>query len=130
MEVYRTKGYSHIFQVEDFDSEFHSLFSKGDVKRYDKWLYRRLDILDSEKTDAVDGFRIEKIPISESRFDLYSIRYSKSKSNPRILFTFLQGNEFIILLCAFLEKNAADYKSAILRSKNLVDMLLERNERL
>ena len=84
MEVYRTKGYSHIFQVEDFDSEYHSLFNKGQAKRYNKWLYRRLNILDKKGTDAVDGFRIEKITVPGSRLGLYSIRYSKSKSNPRI----------------------------------------------
>lgn len=59
----------------------------------------------------VDGTHIEKL--HQNGIDLYSIRYPKSKCNPRVIFFFASQEEDIILLCAILEKSSGDYQNAI-----------------
>ena len=107
MEILKTPGFHNIFQLECFDREFRALFGKGksDLKRYEKWLTRRLRILDANGKQATDGTHFEKIDT-----DVYSIRLPESKHNPRILYSFIINDNTVILICAFLENNSSDYE--------------------
>lgn len=102
--------FQHIFQYTGFSKEFNSMFGKSVPKRYQEWLYRRLIMLDREGKNAVDGVQIEKLKGKEGAAGLYSIRYARSKENPRVIYAHIFDDRYIILLTAFLEKNSNDYK--------------------
>lgn len=77
-------------------------------KRYLKKLIEDLAVLEQEKERAVDLPQFEKLTGSDR---LYSIRHPESKKNVRVIYAVEEDS--IILLTAFLEKNAGDYQRAI-----------------
>ena len=95
-----------------FDELRREVFGRrgnADAKRYAEWFARCAQMLDIELEKAVLFPQFEKISGSEN---LYSMRYPKSKKNPRVLYFFL-CNGVPVLLYAFLEKNKSDYTHGI-----------------
>lgn len=125
MDILKTPEFQNIYQVDCFGEEFRGLFKNNlsDVKRYEKWLRRRLKILDSSGILATDGVSFEKI-----ENNIYSIRYPESKHNPRVIYSFFIEHGSIILLTAFLEKNSTDYEFAKQRAKNRIQAIKGENE--
>lgn len=87
-------------------------------KRYLKKLIEDLAVLEEEKERAIDLPQFEKLDGSDR---LYSIRHPESRKNVRVLYVIEEGN--IILLTAFLEKNAGDYSRAIKTAKGRLKWL-------
>lgn len=87
-------------------------------KRYLKKLIEDLAVLEEEKERAIDLPQFEKLDGSDR---LYSIRHPESRKNVRVLYVIEEGN--IILLTAFLEKNAGDYSRAIKIAKGRLKWL-------
>lgn len=103
--------FKNIYAVDCFEKEFQQLFDSASLHRYTQWLWRNLRNLEHYGKKAIDGTHIEKL--NHEKYDLYSIRYARSKSNPRVIFVFATEDDVIILLCALLEKSQNDYKRAI-----------------
>lgn len=116
-----SEDFKKVFAVDCFEKEFESLFSPSDYKRYANWLQRNLRNLDNYGKKAVDGYRIEKLEIK--KYDIYSIRYPRSKSNPRVLFFFATEGNDIILLAALLEKSPSDYNMSVQVAKRRMRIL-------
>ena len=87
-------------------------------KRYQQKLIEDLAVLEQEKERAVDLQQFEKLNGVER---LYSIRHPESKKNVRVLYTI--ENDVVILVTAFLEKNAGDYQRAIATAKKRLQWL-------
>lgn len=87
-------------------------------KRYQQKLIEDLAVLDQEKERAVDLQQFEKLNGVER---LYSIRHPESKKNVRVIYTI--ENDVVILVTAFLEKNAGDYQRAIATAKKRLQWL-------
>ena len=87
-------------------------------KRYQQKLIEDLAVLEQEKERAVDLQQFEKLNGVER---LYSIRHPESKKNVRVIYTI--ENDVVILVTAFLEKNAGDYQRAIATAKKRLQLL-------
>lgn len=87
-------------------------------KRYQQKLIEDLAVLEQEKERAVDLQKFEKLNGVER---LYSIRHPESKKNVRVIYTI--ENDVVILVTAFLEKNAGDYQRAIATAKKRLQWL-------
>lgn len=102
-----------------FQSEVDAMFGKstGDKKRYLKWLYTWLTVLDREGMAALTLEQFEHLKDTNSP-NLYAIRHPHSQINERYIYVYADG-ESTILLTAFKEKDARDYKSAIARAERI-----------
>ena len=103
MALELVNGFKNIYQIESFEEEFEETTSERNTSgRYHKWLRRSLALLEHM------GYGVLKLPSFEKLVDtnpnLYSIRNTESKKNPRVLFAFFDGTK-VILLLAFKEKN-------------------------
>ena len=118
--IHKVPGYDHIYAYKFFLDEFNRLFKndKASLKRYKKSLARRLAMLDTAGITCIDNERFEYI-----EQDIYSIRFPKSKKNPRFMFTFCLGENNVILLTAFLEQNPSDYESPKRTSRNRIVLI-------
>jgi hypothetical protein len=118
--IHKVPGYDHIYAYKSFLDEFDRLFKndKDSLKRYKKSLARRLAMLDTAGITCIDNERFEYI-----EQDIYSIRFPKSKKNPRFMFTFCLGENNVILLTAFLEQNSSDYESPKRTSRNRIVLI-------
>lgn len=100
--------YRNILKYRDFDRDFHEIF-KGDgqsIKRYEKWLHRKLEILNERGILCTDGIRFEAL---KGRYKgIYSLRSQESESNVRVLYFFVDKGHSI-LLTAIKEQNSKDY---------------------
>lgn len=83
-----------------------------------------INILSNEGERAITQPYFEKLR-GTGDVDLYSLRLEKKNPNIRIIFSFWKS--YVILLCAFLEKEKGDYDKAInsakRRFKNIVEHL-------
>lgn len=78
-------------------------------KRYQKVLLQDLAILDDQKKEAIVLEQFEQLSETDR---LYSIRHPRTQKNVRVLYTITEKLE-VVLLIAFLEKSASDYRRAI-----------------
>ena len=132
MRLIKFRGWDNIFAVDRFEKEFEKLTkekaSKDPPDRYNSWLHNRCEKLDRDGKEAIDGFYFEDlkttITADGEEFNLYSIRYSRSKLNPRVIFSIYEGQTFI-LLYSFAEKSTNDYKKAIALCKNRLKAIVE-----
>ena len=117
MEIQKLSGFARIYQAECFSGEVNALFGKssGDKRRYLKWLFTWLSILDIDGKRVLD---LEQFEYIQNTTDpaIYAIRHPHSLINERYLFVFT-NDESSILLTAFKEKSAKDYQPAIARAK-------------
>ena len=95
---------------------------KFNEKRYYDWLDLKLKLLDVRNLQSllVESSRdFEKLS-GQEKMPVYSLRNIKISGNIRVIFSTydLDGEEIIILLTAFKEKNKGDYKESIDRAKN------------
>ena len=125
IDILGVDGCSHIFQVDSFDKDFCASIGKDKkmLISYRKRLRRRLKILEDNGKNATNGYQFEFI-----EENLYSIRFPESKLNPRVLYAFISDDDMIILLTAFLEKNASDYEFGKVKARNIMRALKEEFE--
>ena len=103
--------FSKIYEVECFQKEFNKMTKeklaiKPPYPRYQKWLISSLTILEEHGKNAINLENFEQL--ENVKPNIYSIRYPKSKLNPRVLYVYLdEGN--ILLLTAFKEERKSDY---------------------
>ena len=86
-----------------------------------KCLARKLAILDEKGSKAVILEEFEHLEYD--KIDLYSIRYPKSKNNPRVIY-FLIEDDNVILVTAFKEKSNKDYRQGIERAVKRYKMMM------
>lgn len=117
MKIIKYEDFENIWRVEGFDKEYEALFgkSKSEHKKYLTKLFDNLFLLDQHKTAGRKQF--EKI-----EENLWSIR-DVSKSNPRVLYTYITDDGKIILLHPFLEKSGSDYEEGKRRARKQVKEL-------
>ena len=96
----------------------------GEMRRYFKWLYAWLHILDTEGSDALSYEQFEHLKGTEKPH-LYAIRHPHSVINERYLYIYIE-DESAVLLTAFMEKDTKDYSAAIKRAKSIFIELEER----
>jgi len=123
LDIQKLKGFERIYQAACFPDEVKSMFGKniGEINRYMKWLFTWLSVLDSEGMGALTLEQFEHLK-GTSNPNLYAIRHPHSKINERYIYIYAD-NESAVLLTAFKEKSAKDYKLAILRAENIIKQL-------
>lgn len=87
-------------------------------QRYQRKLMQDLAVLEQERERAIELAQFEKLA-GEDR--LYCIRHPETKKNVRVIYTIVDNE--IILLHAFLEKNAGDYPNAVDTAKKRLQWL-------
>lgn len=122
MKLKQVEKYNHIYQVDCFWKEFLKTINfiepenperlKRLIENNDciQWYYDRLTILDTHGKACAKRPKFEYLETKDG-YALYSIRNTSSQLNPRIIFIF-DGDDTVILLYPFLEKNASDYEQA------------------
>ena len=125
MDIQKLVGFNRIYQAECFPGEVKAMFGKstGEMKRYLKWLYTWLSVLDSEGISALNLEQFEYLKDTKSP-NLYAIRHPHSQINERYIY-FYADDESTVLLTAFKEKNTTDYDSAIARAEHIYTLLEE-----
>ena len=126
LEKIDIEGLNDVYALSIVQKEFKKAVneqwkSNPPWKRYQKKLIEDLAVLDTEKEKAIDLPQYEKLRDEEK---LYSIRHPETKKNVRVIYTIAEG-KIIILLVAFLEKNAGDYQKAIAVAKKRLKWLEE-----
>ena len=123
MNIQKLAGFDRIYQAECFPDEVNKMFGKstGEKKRYMKWLYTWLSVLDSDGMNALNLEQFEYLK-GTSNPNLYAIRHPHSQINERYIFVYAD-EESSILLTAFKEKNASDYQLAIRRAEHIFEEL-------
>ncbi len=117
MDILKLRQYSSIYSVDCFAKEFKGMFDTSSLKRYQDWLSKILFRIDER----------ERIPIKLEKLtpELYSIRHPRSKCNPRVVLAYMDSGKNIILLTAFKEKTASDYRLGIDRANGRIKQLKE-----
>ena len=118
-ESEKTANFNKIYELDCFQKEF--IKATDNELRYKKWLARKLAILDEKGSKAVILEEFEHLEYDKT--DLYSIRYPKSKNNPRVIY-FLIEDDNVILVTAFKEKSNKDYRQGIERAVKRYKMMM------
>ncbi|GHV79348.1 hypothetical protein AGMMS49944_11390 [Spirochaetia bacterium] len=128
MKIEKVAGFNNIYQAACFPDEFSALMgkNKGEERRYIRWLYTWLKVLDEQGTDALNLQQFEHLQGTDNPH-LYAIRHPHSQINERYIYVYAD-NEAVILLTAFKEKDSSDYDSAILRAQSIYNKLEEEND--
>lgn len=127
MEVVKNEQFSKIYEVDCFRKEFMKVVDEKNTTnppfpRYQKWLIGALTQLEEYGKDAVKLQTFEYLSNTSPR--IYSIRYAKSKKNPRVIYAYV-GEDSILLLGAFLEHNKSDYERNIKVAQKRLLQLME-----
>lgn len=119
MNIQKLAEFHRIYQAECFEDEVNAMFGKssGEKKRYLKWLYTWLTILDKDGMAALNLEQFEHLKDTANP-NLYAIRHPRSQINERYIYVYADG-ESAILLTAFKEKSTRDYKTAIARAERI-----------
>ncbi len=119
LDIQKLSGFNRIYQAECFEAEVSAMFGKstGDKKRYLKWLYTWLSVLDSDGMATLNLEQFEHLKDTNNP-NLYAIRHPHSQINERYIYVYADS-ESTILLTAFKEKDARDYKAAISRAERI-----------
>lgn len=123
MQIVKNNLFSNIYEVDCFKKEFIKMTKeKWSVSppfpRYQKWLIRRLEVLDKQGINALQLEGFEKL--EDDKCEIYAIRYPHSKLNARVIYIYCDGG-LILLLAAFKEKSSGDYKRGIHLAKKGLD---------
>lgn len=121
LEKLSINGINNTYAISNVKKEFIRAVDepwKEPWKRYLKKLIEDLAVLEQEKERAIDLPQFEKLTGVDR---LCSIRHPESKKNVRVIYVIEEGT--IILLTAFLEKNAGDYQRAIETAKKRLKWL-------
>jgi hypothetical protein len=104
LKIQKVVGFNRIYQAECFPEEVDSIFGKsaGEKRRYLRWLYTWLSILDNYGMEALT---LEQFEYLRNTVDphLYAIRHPRSQINERYIFVYTD-DESAILLMAFKPK--------------------------
>ncbi len=125
MDIVKNNIFSQIYEVDCFQKEFLEMSDEKyaltpPYPRYQKWLIGKLCVLEELREEAV---RLRDFEVLEGTSPkLYSIRYPKSKQNLRVIYTYLEDGE-ILLLTAFKEKSSSDYDRHIRLAKRRIKAL-------
>jgi hypothetical protein len=83
--------------------------------------------LDNHGLNAIRNKQFEYLKGTENP-RLYAIRHTHSRNNERYIYVYagiLSGDESVVLLTAFKEKDANDYRAAISRATGIYEELEE-----
>lgn len=129
MKIRKVRGFKRIYRADCFIDDANTMFEKniGERKRYIIWLFTFLERLDALGYGALTLQQFEYLQNTENP-RLYAIRHPHSRINERYIYTYADGGE-IILLTAFMEREARDYNAAIIRAKNIYSMLEVEDEK-
>jgi len=103
-----------IIALDEFQKEFEELIKRYVPKRRrDKLISKYESLINSL---AVEGEKVLVQPYFEKLkgtgdVNLYALRLEKKNPNIRIIFSFYEN--YVVFLCAFLEKKSSDYDRAI-----------------
>jgi len=118
----KSTGYDNIYGCDVFFREREDLYHKDKEgkEKYALWLDKQLRFLDTMGLEVLSQRPkvFEKLSGCEN---LFSIRWREFRGNPRVLFFAViedDGQETFVLLTAFKELNAGDYKRAISVAEN------------
>lgn len=125
MDIVQNSMFSNVYEVDCFQKEFRSMTKEKlsidpPFPRYQKWLIGSLKVLEEYGEEAVRLKNFEQLENVTPK--LFSIRYPNSVLNPRVLYTYLEDGE-ILLLAAFKEKSKKDYNRNIKLALNRLRML-------
>lgn len=125
MKLLRNALFPNVYEVDCFQKEFLKMTeeqpsAQPPYPRYQKWLIQKLEVLSKYGKEAVKLEGFEKL--NSSTYDLYSIRYPRSKQNPRVIYIYCEDDK-ILLLTAFKEKSSSDYTRAMKRAINRLKVL-------
>ena len=86
-EIQKLIGFNRIYQAECFPDEVDKMFGKsaGDKKRYLKWLYTWLSILDSDGMSVMSLEQFEQLK-GASNANLYAVRHPHSQIDERYVY--------------------------------------------
>jgi len=115
LEIVKNALFTNVYEVDCFQKEFQDLTKekltiKPPFPRYQKWLIGSLAILEEQGMEAIKLKNFEQLENTKPK--LYSIRYSHSKLNSRVIYVFTDEGE-ILLLVSFKEKRKSDYNRNI-----------------
>lgn len=113
LEKLRIKGINDTYAISNIRKEFIKAVNEPwkempPWQRYQRKLIEDLAVLEQEKEQAINLPQFEKLT---DVGNLYSITHPESRKNVRVIYTIIDDS--VILLTAFLEKNAGDYHRAI-----------------
>lgn len=125
MDIVQNDMFSNVYEVDCFRKEFLSMTKEKfsvtpPFPRYQKWLIVSLEKLEEYGEEAIKLNNFEQLTNINPK--LYSIRYPKSKLNPRVLYIYLDEGG-ILLLAAFKEKSKKDYTRNIELAQKRLKML-------
>lgn len=88
-EIQKLTGFSRIYQAECFPDEVNKLFGKntGDKKRYLKWLFAWLSVLDNDGKSALNLEQFEQLKGAINPY-LYVIRHPHNQINERYIYIY------------------------------------------
>ena len=114
LEKLEIEGLNDVYALSVVKKEFKKAVDEPwrdekPLKRYQKTLLQDLAVLDAQKEKAIVFEQFELLSGTEN---LYSIRHPKTQKNVRVLYTFTERLE-VVLLVAFLEKSTSDYQNAM-----------------
>lgn len=125
MEILKNGMFSKVYEVDCFQKEFKDMTKEkislaSPFPRYQKWLIASLTVLEEM---GIDALKLENCELLKNiKPNLYSIRYPKSKLNPRVLYIYLDEGE-VLLLAVFKEKSKGDYARNIKLALNRLKIL-------
>lgn len=114
LEKLEIEGLNDVYALSVVKKEFKKAVDEPwrdekPLKMYQKTLLQDLAVLDAQKEKAIVFEQFELLSGTEN---LYSIRHPKTQKNVRVLYTFTERLE-VVLLVAFLEKSTSDYQNAM-----------------
>lgn len=130
MNIISLKEYKNIFACDRFLNEKDELYRKNpkDKTGYAKWLDRQLGFLDTTGLRVLQTHSAAFEKLTGVEEGIYSITRREFSGNPRVLFfSILEDGEpdTFVLLAAFKELSAGDYKRYISVAKERRKVVLE-----
>lgn len=98
LEILKNGMFSKVYEVDCFQKEFKNMTKEkislvSPFPRYQKWLIASLTVLEEM---GIDALKLENFELLKNiKPNLYSIRYPKSKLNPRVLYIYLDEGEVV-----------------------------------
>jgi hypothetical protein len=130
LEILKTEGFDNIYEVDCFRGEFLGAVGEptkvfGRKLRYQDWLLAKLATLDELGTKALALPYFEVLKDVDPQ--LCSIRYPKSRKNPRVLYIYVDSRK-VVLLTAFEENKKSDYTNGIARAQQRHKQLIKEGK--
>lgn len=109
------------YYAEPFPKELKKLFGKSKIEHQEYMIYLANCLKDLERSSK----RLTEPPyelLTVDNYEIYRIKSKSKKKNVRVLYIYVpnDGQDNIVLLCAFQEQNDSDYKNNIRIAKQRI----------